>query len=439
MFFGSILLCFFGGAQPAEKIDELIRAYEKLHQFNGTALVAKGDAVLLNKGYGWKRAATKIPTDGSTIYQIGSVTKQFTAAVVLYLEEKGQLSLTDKLSKYFPRLPYASKITVHHLLTHTSGLYNYTNDSKVMKVATRPVAKEALFASFQNKPLNFEPGDRFQYSNTNYILLGYIIEKVTGKKYENVIKELIFTPLGMKNSGFDFVHLANANKATGFYLFSEEKKTEAVPVDSTVSYAAGAIYSTTLDVLKWNRAIAQRKVLSTVSWNKMLVPYKDGYGYGIMVDSLYGRKRIGHDGDIFGFSSMVVQYENEEYVIVLLANIHTSVLNKMATDIGSILFNQPYQLPVMRKEIMLSTDTLKQYIGQYQFSPQFIISVWQKKNELWAQATGQSPFQLYALSQNRFFLKAVEAEIEFVKDAQNRVAALVLYQGEAIQKGNKIK
>lgn len=424
-----------------QKIDDLLQAYTVLYQFNGTALVAKGDSILLNKGYGFKNAVARTEADSATIYQIGSVTKQFTATVIMRLQEEGKLSVNDKLSQYFPHFPNGNKISLHQLLTHTSGIYNYTNNALFMKTgATQHATPEKIMALFQNQPLEFEPGTQYRYSNSGYMLLGYIIEKVTGKKYEQVVRETIFKPLGMHHSGFDFARLKSKDKATGYYVYTENKKVP-VPalVDSSVSFAAGAIYTTTGDLLKWERAITQQKILQPASWNAILTPEREHYGYGIMIDSLYGRLRIGHDGGIFGFNSMVVNYLQDGYIIVLLNNVNTPHLSKIANQIGAILYGQPYEIPIAKKEIKLTTAALQPFVGEYQFTPDFKIVISLNNGHLTGQATNQSPFELYAETPNRFFVKVVEAEIAFDHNTDGEVTGMILYQNGTNIKAKKIK
>ena len=222
-------------AQPAvQKLDELVAAYAKNEKFNGTVLVAQKGTVLLQKGYGYKNAAKNEMNDANTIFQIGSITKQFTSAIILRLQEMKKLSVQDKLSKYFPALSFADSVTIENLLSHTSGIFNYTNNADFMKTeAVKPASQEKIFALFKDKPLEFVPGSKYNYSNSGYMLLGYIIEKVTGKPYEKVMHETVFTPLHMDHSGFDFTSLQSPDKATGYFALTKDANTPATVVDSS--------------------------------------------------------------------------------------------------------------------------------------------------------------------------------------------------------------
>ncbi|MEO8112698.1 MAG: serine hydrolase domain-containing protein, partial [Ginsengibacter sp.] len=208
IYFLVIVLCVvhIGFAQDTgSKLDTLISAYAKLDKFNGAALVAKGGTILLDKGYGYRNSNDKVLNSEQTIFQLGSITKQFTSAVILKLQEEKKLSVSDKLSKYFPNYPKGDSITIQQLLTHTSGIFNYTNDENFMaNEITKPATREKMMALFQDKPLDFSPGTSWNYSNSGYSLLGYIIEAVTKKSYEQAVRRYIFAPLHMTHSGFDF-------------------------------------------------------------------------------------------------------------------------------------------------------------------------------------------------------------------------------------------
>src|SRR6187549_1291973 len=239
LFLSLLWIGYFSFAQQGDKLDTLISAYAKLHKFNGSVLVAKNGVILLNKGYGYRNAENKVANNEQTIFQLGSVTKQFTSAVILKLQEEKKLSVSDKLSKYFPDFPKGDSITIEHLLTHTSGIYNYTNNGEFMaNQVTNPTNREKIMALFKDKPLDFSPGTNWSYSNSGYSLLGYIIEIVVKKPYEEVVRNYIFNPLQMTHSGFDFTHLNSPEKAIGYFKVDSTTAALAPIVDSSVSYSA---------------------------------------------------------------------------------------------------------------------------------------------------------------------------------------------------------
>jgi CubicO group peptidase (beta-lactamase class C family) len=432
-------LCAFPQTK-AEEINEMMKIYAKQNSFNGTVLVAQKGIVLLQKGYGYKNVQAKILNDSATVFQIGSITKQFTAAIILQLQEQNKLSVLDSISKFIPGYPNGNKITIENLLTHTSGIYNYTNDEVFMKNnAVTPISIENLIALFKNKPLDFNPGEKYSYSNSGYILLGYIIEKITGKSYFQVVRENIFQPLGMDHSAFDFKSLKNSNKATGYFKLTSKINEPAPIVDSTVSFSAGAIYTTVGDLYKWDRALYANKIISAVSLQKAFTPFKSNYGYGWVIDSTYGKKVVMHEGGIFGFVAFIGRVLSDETCIILFDNKGSEGLPKIAENINAILNDQPYDFPVERKEIDVDSSILKKYVGDYQLAPSFILTVSFENGQLFIQATGQGRSAMFAQKENFFFLKITDVQIEFIKNAEGKTERLILSQGGQQLPAVKIK
>jgi CubicO group peptidase (beta-lactamase class C family) len=440
-----VLFCIISGmlscmAQSVpQKIDTLLTAFEKQEGFSGSVLAARGGTVIFEKGYGYKNKKENTWNDSNTIFQIGSITKQFTSAIILQLEEKNKLSLQDKLSKYIPDYPNGDQITIEHLLTHTSGVYNYTNDTAFMrKGAFTPISRDSLIATFKDKPLDFHPGDKFSYSNSGYILLGYIIEKVTGESYFQVVRENIFRPLHMDHTGFDFSGLVSADKAIGY--MSSAGGLPAPIVDSSVSFAAGAIYTTLGDLYKWDRALYTGDIISPASLQKAFTPHLAKYGYGWMIDSAYGKKMVGHGGGIPGFVSNILRVPEDQTCIIVLDN-HPTQANpgQITGEINALLHGKEYDIPHARIAIHLDTTILKQYVGEYQLAPGFILTISLENGSLMSQATGQGKAELFAERENFFFLKVVDAQLEFIKGPDNKVEKVINHQNGRLVTGNKIK
>ncbi|MGZ8544662.1 MAG: serine hydrolase domain-containing protein, partial [Flavisolibacter sp.] len=303
-----------------QKMDALVSAFVAQSQFNGTVLVGHKNNIIFQKGYGVRNTGNRVPNDVNSIYQIGSLTKQFTAAIIMQLHQENKLGLQDKLSKYFTGFTNGDKITIEHLLTHTSGLFNYTNDSVVMHGdLTEHYSEEDFLKKFRAYPSDFAPGTDWNYSNTGYVILGYIIGKVEKKPYEKVVRQRILRPLGMINSGFDFSHLTHANKTTGYFFIHEGGKQSPV-VDSTISHAAGALYSTVGDLYKWERAISANKILSAASWKKVFTPFKSKYGYGWNIDSVFEKPITHHSGGIHGYVSYILRFPTEDLAVIIIDN-----------------------------------------------------------------------------------------------------------------------
>ena len=416
-----------------QKLDAYLLAAHKENRFNGNALIAQHGKILLQKSYGYKNFSAHVLNDSNTIFQIGSITKQFTATAVLKLQEEGKLSVRDKLDKYFPQFKYAGEITIENLLTHTSGIYNYTNDIDEgdSAIVCNPVAKQLVLDIMFKHKLDFKPGTQFRYDNSGYYLLGLIIEKVTGKSYEQNIRDIIFKPLQMNHSLFDFKHSADTNVATGYQTLNDsvQKEASAWRWDSTVSYAAGGIWSTTGDMYKWALAIAKKKILSADSWKTMLTPHLDKYGYGVFIDSLFGKRTISHGGGIPGFIADLDYYPAEDVTIILLNNKgwFDESLNGINADISAIVFHKPYEVMHKHIGIKLPDEVLKKYVGQYDFDKKHHVYITLENNQLHMEAPqgGLPKSPLFEDDQNNFYLKIINARIEFVKDASGNITELI--------------
>ncbi len=431
---GSTSLVFSQGIP--QKSDELLEAFARLNKFNGTALIYQNGKILLEKGYGFKDVENKTLNDSNTIFQIGSITKQFTAVVILKLLERNQLSLSDRLSKYYPDFPKGDSITIEHLLTHTSGIFNYTNDASFMSTeVTNPASEQKILALFKDKDLQFSPGTNWAYSNSGYSLLGYIIEKVTDTPYEEVVRKFIFAPLEMKDSGFDFAGLVHKEKATGY----DNLEQKSVVVDSSVSYAGGAIYSIVWDLLKWHNALQANKLIANSLLEKAYTPYMNNYGYGVTIDSVFNKRRVSHSGGIFGFSSYITRVPEDDVCIVVLNNINNRHLADISNRLLAITYGEAYEIPAPRQEIKLGTDILQKYVGIYEVRPDFSITVTLEDGRLMGQPSGQRKSPLFAVKENRFFLKDVEVEVEFLSDKIAGINELVFYQNGKVTSGKKVK
>jgi CubicO group peptidase (beta-lactamase class C family) len=414
---------------PAQEIDEMLKQYARQNSFNGVAFVAQKGKILLDKGYGYKNMRAKTLNDSNTIFQIGSITKQFTATIILQLQERHKLSVQDRLSKYISGFPHADSITIKDLLTHTAGIYDYTKNEDYMKNdASRPIRLDSLIALFKNKPLDFSPGTSYSYSNSGYVLLGYMIEKITGKSYFTVVRENIFLPLGMTHSGFDFKDLKSPDKATG-YAYSRQKPIQpAWIVDSSVSFSAGSVYTSVADLYKWDQALYTDKIIHDSSLRMAFTPNRNNYGFGWVIDSSYDKKVVMHEGSIYGFVSFIARIPADQICIILLDNKSSPGLPKIAENINSVLNQQPYDFPRPHHEIAVDTSVLRQYVGQYQIAPNIIITISVLDGALILQTNGQNKNELFAEKENFFFLKLQDIRVEFIKNVEGKVESLVFYQ-----------
>jgi CubicO group peptidase (beta-lactamase class C family) len=338
----------------AAQIDDLMKKYHEYGQFNGSVLVAENGRVIYKKGLGWANMEWKVPNETDTKFRIASITKQFTAAAILQLVEQGKIKLDGKITDYLPdyRKDTGDRVTIHHLLNHTSGIPSYTSQPGFFANESRNPYKVADFVKkFSSGDLEFEPGTKFVYNNSAYFLLGAIIEKVTGKTYEQAMQENVFGPAGMTNSGYDTSERVIEKRAAG-YSKSPNGYANAAYLDMSLPYAAGSLYSTAEDLFLWDQALYGDKILSAKSKDLMFKPALENYGYGVesvgmmLSDKTTSVPVVRHDGGINGFSTNLVRFVADRHLIVLLDN--TSQGNRqdrMISAIANILYGKPYETP----------------------------------------------------------------------------------------------
>ncbi|HLP63867.1 serine hydrolase [Flavobacterium sp.] len=351
----------------AEKIDQLMSKYAEYEQFNGSVLVAEQGKVIFKKGYGKANMEWDIPNQSNTKFRLGSITKQFTSMLILQLFEQGKLKLDVPITAYLPDYPKKSgdKITIHHLLTHTAGVPNYTSFPNFFKETSKDYYTPEQFVKlFSDLPLEFEPGTKFAYSNSGYFLLGYIIEKVSSKTYEECLQTQILTPVKMTNSGFDHTELITKNRAAAY-----EKRGDvfvnAAYIDMNLPYAAGSMYSTVEDLYLWDQALYDNKLISEKSkelyFGKHVVDDDGFYGYGwgfyeLPLDEFKKVEIIQHSGGINGFNTLISRIPADKNLTVFLNNTGSTNLNEMNTDVRAILYDKPYTLPKMSLAKILYKD-----------------------------------------------------------------------------------
>jgi CubicO group peptidase (beta-lactamase class C family) len=338
----------------AAKIDELMKAYNTYRQFNGAVLVAENGKVIFKKGYGLANMEWNIPVEPDTKFRLGSITKQFTSMLILRLVQEGKIKPEGKLTDYLPdyRKDTGDRITIHQLLNHTSGIPSYTGMPNFFQdVSRNPYSVSDFVKKFASGDLEFEPGAKWNYNNSGYFLLGAIVERVTGKPYEQVLKEQILDPVGMKNTGYDHHETILAKRASGY-----EKRpggyVNAPYLDMSLPYAAGSLYSTVDDLYLWDQALYTDKLLSPQLKELMFKPGLSNYAYGWVVQKApLGAQGepvtvIQHGGGINGFNTLITRLPESKNLIVLLNSTGGTKLQDMSQKIAAILFGKPYKTPL---------------------------------------------------------------------------------------------
>lgn len=418
----------------AERLDKVAQFQADNRQFMGSVLVAQGDTVIFSRSYGSANLEWNVPNTATTKFRLGSITKQFTAAAILVLEERGKLKVEDTIKTWYPDAPATwDKVTLVHLLRHTSGIHSYTDDSEFGRFTKLPHTPEEIIKRVRDKPLDFETGQQFRYSNSGYILLGMVVEKASGMSYADFLKANILDPLGMKDSGMDVNAEILPQRATG-YSPDKSGARNSDYIDMTVPYAAGSMYSTVGDLLLWQRGLFGRKLLSQASLDKMLSPGLNDYAFGLGVTSKAGVKQIRHGGGINGFNTDMAYYPDGDYVVIALSNLNGGGPSYIVDKFAQSLHGETLVLPSERKSITVPKKTLEKYVGTYQLRPGFDLKFFLRGDQLISQATGQDEVPLAAESATRFFPRTFEADIEFQVDSRGKVPGLVHRQnGRDIQ------
>jgi CubicO group peptidase (beta-lactamase class C family) len=420
----SLLLVIFlflrtsAAADPvAAKADEYLSRYAKQGRFSGAVLIAKDGKIIFRKAYGMADFENSVPNTTETVFRIGSITKSFTALSTLQLAQQGKLSVNDPVSKYLPDFPAAwHDVTVHHLLTHTSGIPDYSR---------RNLGVEAAFAL--NEPLVSKPGETLKYNNFGYILLGRVIERISGETYEQYLNRNILRPLTMSHTALDHNRAILAHRARG-YVFDGAGVANALMPDMNGAGAAGALHSTLDDLLIYDQAlyggnvvtdsIQQQLFRGNVEWN---MPYPFNlpgakYAYGWLVDDKAKHPYQRHGGWVDGFVSELIRFPQDRATIILLCNIESPLHVSIIRDLTAILFGEAYELPREHNVVQLNAEKLKAYSGTYTTSGMPPMKVALHEQRLLFQVPGQPDFEMIPEGDGAFFFMGSEASARFATD-----------------------
>lgn len=539
-----IIICLitfqFAFTQDLEsQVDAYISTVYKTNEPGATVLIAKDGKPIYRKAFGNANLELDVPMSPNNVFEIGSITKQFTAVSILMLTEQGKLKFEDEITKYIPDYPTLGKtITIHHLLNHTSGIKSYTGMESFRVLARNDMTPTELIDVFKNEPMDFDPGEKFLYNNSGYILLGHIIEIISGQSYEDFVETQIFEKLQMENSYYGKMKQIIPNRASG-YQNRDDNYINADYLSLTLPYAAGSIMSNVDDLLTWQNALRDNTLISKESMEKAIhgSELNDGthipYGYGLGEGSVNGSTSYQHGGGIFGYTTMGIYLPKEDVFVSVLTNCDCNSPTGVATKIAAMAIGKPFpdikdaitlseeklkkwtgayefkdgairhitleegnlvsqregstkfQIYPMSEErfifddgtieyqfsikedkrqvvmktngeerfgneidkaapadkvaITLAPEVLTQYIGKYELQPGFIIEVTSKGTQIFAEATGQPQFEMFAESEDNFFLKVVSASLLFTRNDAGAVESLTLHQGGQIMPGKKIE
>jgi CubicO group peptidase (beta-lactamase class C family) len=423
------------------KFDEYMSTLARLGRFNGYVLVARDGRQVFGKGYGMANFEDEVPNTSQTKFRLASITKPFTAAAVLLLQEKGKLSLQDSVCKHLPDCaPAWQPITVERLLAHTSGIPDYVSFPDFMQTLGLHSTPPEMIARLREKPLLFTPGERFSYSNSNYYLLGQIIENISGKPYALFVRENIFEPLRMLNSGYDDNSTILKRRAVG-YIKQGDTLINARYMDMTKAYAAGALYSTAEDLLLWDTALYTERLISKKSLSAMFTSGNGGVGFGWFINRDFNRQLVTQAGLNSGFAAQILRYPEERVCIILLNNFENAApyLARAGHDLAAILFGEKYELPSMRVAVKVDPKIYDAYVGEYEFGPNRIIIITREGDKLFAQRTGGPRDEILPENETTFFMTAADVGLTFVKDGAGKVGGMILRANGQEYRGKKTK
>jgi CubicO group peptidase (beta-lactamase class C family) len=414
-------------------VDSVANAAVAEHRIAGVSVaMVKSGRTILAKGYGFADLENDVPATAETVYRIGSITKQFTSAAIMRLVEQGKVSLDDTLQKFLPNYPtQGNRVTVRHLLNHTSGIKSYTSlGPKWGRVVRLDLAPDSLVALFASEPFDFKPGDQWLYDNSGYFLLGMIIEKVSGKKYGQYLKDEIFTPLGLKSTIYCDQAPLIKHRAQGYTLRADSTFINAEPLSMTQPYAAGSLCSTVNDLAAWTLALSSGKVVTPASYKLMTTPgtLNDGkpltYGFGLGIGTVGGHRQVSHNGGINGFISELHHYPDDSLVTVVLTN--TGALT--AVQLERLIARRALGIKDL-PAVAIDASALERLVGEYQIG-NARLKVFVDGGRLRAQPPGAPAFGLKHVGNGRF-VRDDNDDVQFEFAAGTPAPSFVRRQGSS--------
>ncbi len=409
---GALALGIAQGQSP-ERLAAIAQSFADRGLFSGTVLVARGDQVLLDRGWGLASQEWQVPNAPGVKYLLASVSKQFTAAALLRLVDQGRLGLDDALSRHLNDLPAAwSAVTVRQLLAHTSGLPNHTQGDGLEKIRHQRMTPRELYASFRDAPLDFAPGTGWNYSNSGYVMAGVLIEQLAGKSYAEFVRTELLQPLGMASSGVAHSGAIVPQLASG-YVKEGKVLRPANFLNMSIPYSAGALYGTTGDLLKWHRGLYGGALLSPASLKEMTTPVRNSYALGLNVSPAGQPLSYGHSGGIDGFSTYLHYEPKQRLTIAVLSNQESAAAPALALKLAAAANGVVVVLPEERKPVDLPAAALDRVQGSYSLPNGQTLWVLRRGAALWARLGHQHWTPLMAESAGHFYAPEVDGELRF--------------------------
>ncbi|WP_176059755.1 serine hydrolase [Paraburkholderia sp. BCC1876] len=406
----------------ALKAAAVVAPFVDANLFSGLILVAHRGKPIFHEAFGLANREWMIANSPDTRFRIGSITKQFTAAAIVMLAERGKLNVTDLVSTHYANAPESwHEATIHQLLTHTSGIPSYTGfPDFVSKIGRIDHTPEQILDLVRDLPLEFTPGERFSYCNSGYALLGLIVEKLSGQTYSAFLRSEIFDPLGMSNTGYDETRAILPRRAAGYERHGG-KWINALYSAMSVPYAAGGLYSTADDLLRWTEALSNGNVISAASLDEMLRDHGHGYGYGWFIVNRSDRRLHHHGGGINGFVCALDRYLDDELTVVVLSNLQHAIIPAIAERLANLHFGRHEP----RASVPIDSPLLEAYTGCYRLGPKYFVRVTIEAGALNIHARGQESLRLAYAGADSFFCQVRDMQIDFQRADEGGIVALL--------------
>jgi len=418
-------------ADLASAIDAMLVGTYKPDQPGAAVIVVKDGKTVLRKGYGMADLELGVKIEPDMVFRIGSITKQFTGVSILMLIEQGKLAFTDEITKFWPDYPtHGYKITVEHLLTHTSGIKSYTSLPEWLAMWRKDMSVDEIINLFKDKPMDFAPGEKWAYNNSGYILLGAIVEKVSGESYEQFVQRHIFDVLGMKHSSYGSAARIIPRRIPGYSRGKTGLENSAY-LSMTQPYAAGSLLSSVDDLALWDAALSTDKLVKQPTLQRAFTPYKlnsgksTGYGYGWAIVDYEGHQMIEHGGGINGFTTYLLRVPQDRVMVAVLTNkdYGRPTPDDVAFKIASMAIGKPYREPV---SVAVSEKVLDALVGVYEDEDGDQRVITRQGSQLYSQRSGGGKQAMFAASESEFFFKESLTRIKVRKNPEGRVIELTL-------------
>ncbi len=413
----------------AEAVNELLEQTYKPNEPGAAVIVVRQGKVILRKGYGKANMELGVPIEPDMVFRTGSVTKQFTAVAILMLVDQGKISLDDEITKFLPDYPTnGHKITVEHLLTHTSGIKSYTSLPEWTPLWRKDMPLSELIALFKDKPMDFAPGERYAYNNSAYVLLGAIIEKASDQSYQDFIEKNIFAPLGMKNSYYDDTARVIPRRVSG-YSKGKEGFVNAAYLSMSQPHAAGSLLSTVDDLAIWDAALYTGNLVKPEllkrAWTstKLNNGRETNYGFGWSIGKYEGHSMIEHSGGIHGFASYALRSPEDRIFVAALTNKDFESPGRVVFKIAAMALGKPFVDPPM---ITVSDAVLDKYVGVYQLSATEEVVVRRDSGKLIVRGAGGGAAEFFPKSETEFFVKDSRPRLRFTRTSDGTTTGLVV-------------